>query len=95
MVGFGIPLAGQSILIGVLVSAVMLSPTVMLTGLRSLGFNVRGLSVEVIFGFTGSAKQFQNIVLTQIPSIEISRYHNFTTFYPRENFKYNLFQKCL
>jgi hypothetical protein len=39
-----------------LVSAVMLSPTVMLTGLRSLGRIVRGLSGLEIFGFLGSDK---------------------------------------
>jgi hypothetical protein len=53
MVGFGIPLAGQSILIGVLVSAVMLSPIVILTGLRSLGTRVCGFPGRIIFGFFG------------------------------------------
>jgi hypothetical protein len=54
IVGLGIPLAEQMILIGVLVSDVTLLPTDMLTGLRSLGGNVSGCWGLEMVGFCGA-----------------------------------------
>lgn len=51
IVGSGIPLATQSMLIDVLVSAVTLSPIVMVTGVWSCLEIVVGCSGVVILGF--------------------------------------------